>query len=1809
MSHCSIGGGNGAVVKVSNISMYEDELPQDCIKLLHVLGPDHPSLLHSLPLTIRKGIASPYLFMPSNVSNAIMHQLPRIRLIFSYCASNCNGDVCQEWPHDGQLRGDGLLLEMQNISGTLSGHSAYHLHHARLEGHAVAVSSCDIRSMWYRIGGVKAVFYIVSRVISSTGAQFDEQKSDLLSWMLRLVESLMYRSHSISLDALQGNVFHLLSHMLRQHGRGYLSMKVVDAAVQLALSTSSDCFWGESQHNSWISDPFQNPTLALALRCFLLDFETWASCSIEIQLALIHKILDFAVANPQRYNGIVGVQATIDIIRLHYCLPGRLSKFDGQDTESLGLDDSKIRRAVQLLCEIVFVCVSDAVMNLDSTEQEPKCGIYSTQSEAKSEYSIGLTAWCAVSGLLRLLLDCQDKMVGPLVIGTLERLFHLSDGEIGTILLCHDVLDALCVVFQRRSELIRAATLEVFLKLLSWVESEKGKMVVARIQEWKTGQKSELHFVGPQLSCTLAFPAIKSIIFAQDVSQRHSGWTPSLSFRLSVIRRIALKQLKAMQKLSRSTLLRLKSLPLSNTLPFLALLLPLAEPDVRESSLMEISVILKTEKHHSEEILRFPQWVDWLVSLLAKLSNEETRDFRTQLSNSTGVELVFDSMVTLLGAAMQKENGWHIWIRLSGTLVDHKNVLGAPILILRSFAARTLQKISRENPLLTRPLAENIGKILTFVDESLLASESPQLQSIDDIKPLVSAMVDISSILLGSTSRKYRLGLLPALHCIQRILPISDISMSKKLVQLLKAAIEQEVTAGSVLHIYGNTRDMILTVFRSIEKAIEENDDASCRELFRTLVLDCVNGGSLDYEIKGVNLESLNQLSNEKACDAIFHVLADQMTDICKREEHDAVGLDIISLFPSVDQLTMLDVDSFNHAPPTLRRHGSGYDEDRSSYNDIGYVAKGKKGSLVEAEVELLEAKLFSVVGIIRNDEKDRVRKLVEGYSRTSSFTNAAWDDLHATIDSQCAPSLHAKTQLFVGTNQRLYLDVHEGRHPGRIRRRLKPGFCNALTPLNENLKDSHKSNNDSLMKQVGRAIAKGGSIADITVDIPDAIEEKLLDTIDDKREEEEFWAQSMKYRESIDGNDMHATPQIESNRVLPWQNRLFVGPRLDVEADNHVETDFLVESKCRMVIPNGIVPGNFIIRHSCIQFVPNDNVGEVEGREGSHSLADEAPGLYRTQMWSVSEIVAVYLRRFRLRDSAVEFFMFDGDNFFFDFPKERRNEMARHIMGQMPRNTVKQWPGMSNSRLIAQCGITKLWQDGSLSNFEYLMALNTLAGRSYNDLTQYPVFPWVLADYQSEVLDLADPKCFRDLSKPIGALNPERLEEFRERFASFEDPHIPKFLYGSHYSTCAGVVLYFLLRLEPFTQLHINTQGGKIDVADRLFFSINETWKMCNSSMSEVKELIPEFFVLPEFLRNVNGLDLGQRQDGDRVSHVELPPWASTPEEFVEMNRAALESDYVSRNLHHWIDLIFGYKQRGQDALKSDNVFYYLTYYGLVDVDAIEDEALRTATELQIAHFGQCPMQLFTTPHPSRGERGRSMIPRSLSNMFVEAVQEDQSKPVRMHPLGPTAVSTCSVIGNIVLCVNDLGVIEIYRWILVPEASESARYRRRSLSNDEGNSDVESVEFDGAIDVDMSKSCLWKLSVERDQTPFEVVPRVPVSVTKSDRNRPVIHISPSGIIASVGDIAGAVYFSQIDLENGQLVSSVSMQCHDETVTCLDSDSLSYDRGELWVSGSTDATLAVWKLSSVRSTLRTPRITRYPLMVRTGHRLALLTSL
>lgn len=99
---------------------------------------------------------------------------------------------------------------------------------------------------------------------------------------------------------------------------------------------------------------------------------------------------------------------------------------------------------------------------------------------------------------------------------------------------------------------------------------------------------------------------------------------------------------------------------------------------------------------------------------------------------------------------------------------------------------------------------------------------------------------------------------------------------------------------------------------------------------------------------------------------------------------------------------------------------------------------------------------------------------------------------------------------------------------------------------------------------------------------------------------------------------------------------------------------------------------------------------------------------------------------------------------------------------------------------------LTQQWQQRRISNFEYLMHINTLAGRTYNDLTQFPVFPWVLADYSSTKLDLSNPATFRKLELPMGAQTPARRREFEERYnqlleVDMDDAGRP-FHYGTQY-------------------------------------------------------------------------------------------------------------------------------------------------------------------------------------------------------------------------------------------------------------------------------------------------------------------------------------------------------------------------------------------------------------------------------------------
>uniref|UniRef100_A0A8K9VF85 Neurobeachin n=1 Tax=Oncorhynchus mykiss TaxID=8022 RepID=A0A8K9VF85_ONCMY len=380
---------------------------------------------------------------------------------------------------------------------------------------------------------------------------------------------------------------------------------------------------------------------------------------------------------------------------------------------------------------------------------------------------------------------------------------------------------------------------------------------------------------------------------------------------------------------------------------------------------------------------------------------------------------------------------------------------------------------------------------------------------------------------------------------------------------------------------------------------------------------------------------------------------------------------------------------------------------------------------------------------------------------------------------------------------------------------------------------------------------------------------------------------------------------------------------------------------------------------------------------------------------WMFSEIRAVFSRRYLLQNTGLEVFMANRTSVMFNFPDQAT---VKRVVYSLPRVGVGTSYGLPQARRISlatprqlfkSSNMTQRWQRREISNFEYLMFLNTIAGRSYNDLNQYPVFPWVLTNFESEELDLTLPGNFRDLSKPIGALHPKRAVFSAERYDTWEEDGTPPHHYGSLYST-ANTTLLWMLRIEPFTTFFLNANENQFDHPDRAFSGIARAWRNCQRDTADVKELIPEFYYLPEMFVNSSGFELGQREDGTPVSDIELPAWAKKPEDFVRINRMALESEFVSCQLHQWIDLIFGYKQRGPEAVRALNVFHFLSYEGSVTLDTITDSAQRELMETQIQACGQTPSQLLIEPHPPRSSAMHLCFLPQSPLMFKDQMQQD---------------------------------------------------------------------------------------------------------------------------------------------------------------------------------------------------------------------------
>ncbi|KAF9949169.1 hypothetical protein BGZ72_008997 [Mortierella alpina] len=268
---------------------------------------------------------------------------------------------------------------------------------------------------------------------------------------------------------------------------------------------------------------------------------------------------------------------------------------------------------------------------------------------------------------------------------------------------------------------------------------------------------------------------------------------------------------------------------------------------------------------------------------------------------------------------------------------------------------------------------------------------------------------------------------------------------------------------------------------------------------------------------------------------------------------------------------------------------------------------------------------------------------------------------------------------------------------------------------------------------------------------------------------------------------------------------------------------------------------------------------------------------------------------------------------------------------------TDPQYSGNTIPKEIQEESTVMRWAKGEISNFTYLMIINHAAGRRQGDPNVHPIFPWV-TDFKGSAVQHG----WRDFSKTKFRLNKgdEQLD------VTFDGP-VPH-----HITDILSDITYYVYMARQIPIPVLCQFVRSTYEANEYPSSIERLYDWTPD------ECIPEFYTDPNIFRSIHA----------DMPDMALPRWANSPEDFIRIHREALESDYVSRHLHEWIDLTFGYKLSGQGAIDSKNVALSL-------------------------FPGQSPsmkhgiIQLFTDPHPQRSNNW------SLSKVdFLKSQEKSQT-------------------------------------------------------------------------------------------------------------------------------------------------------------------------------------------------------------------------
>ena len=239
--------------------------------------------------------------------------------------------------------------------------------------------------------------------------------------------------------------------------------------------------------------------------------------------------------------------------------------------------------------------------------------------------------------------------------------------------------------------------------------------------------------------------------------------------------------------------------------------------------------------------------------------------------------------------------------------------------------------------------------------------------------------------------------------------------------------------------------------------------------------------------------------------------------------------------------------------------------------------------------------------------------------------------------------------------------------------------------------------------------------------------------------------------------------------------------------------------------------------------------------------------------------------------------------------------------------------------------------QISEMCAFDIIILINLISNRSYNDLTQYPVFP-LLFFYDNVKKTIVE----RDFKEQIGLQSvtdnaQKRRELTLEKFETIdedddEDEDLAYF--STHYST-NNYISNYMIRLFPYSFCCIELQGDGFDNPNRLFFSLESTFFNIGTQKSDLRELIPEFYYLPEMLLNINCINFQTRASKEKVDNVIMIK--NLQNDKLDENNNFIFVDYMKNKLEHlndnlknWVNLIFGKYQKYPKKDKNNKIKYF---------------------------------------------------------------------------------------------------------------------------------------------------------------------------------------------------------------------------------------------------------------------------------------------